>query len=204
MTRRREPADLEWVALDQVTPWERNPRINEHTVADLAEAIQAYGFATALTVNRRNGKLVGGHARYAAARRLELERVPVRWVDLDEKGHAELAILLNKSEEKAEWNPAEVAALASEFSIDLGALGWSDSEVAELVKGVEWSDAGDERPAGYSMPETPSARVTTLQLYVETTEIAAIEEAIERALVRAADRGKALELICREWSELQG
>ena len=55
--------------ISEVKPYVRNPRKNDKTVNLLVEIIPKVGFNVPLVIDR-NGIIVKGHARYAAAIRL--------------------------------------------------------------------------------------------------------------------------------------
>ena len=125
----------EWVALDALTPWEDNPRDNDAAVQDVADSIKRFGFASPIIARREDGEVIAGHTRLKAARRLGLDRVPVRFLDLDPTDARLLALADNKLGELADWSDglADVLRILEEDGADLDGLGFSDEEMAELL-----------------------------------------------------------------------
>lgn len=70
--------------ISEVKPYVRNPRKNDKTVNLLVEIIPKVGFNVPLVIDR-NGIIVKGHARYAAAIRLGMEEIPCVVTDADEE-----------------------------------------------------------------------------------------------------------------------
>lgn len=121
----------------------------------------------------------------------------MRYLDLSEAEAHALALADNKLGELAEW---DVDALLAELSggTDLLDLGWSETELVELV------DCGDEagEPKKWADGTKPAGvtRINIVTVVVATTEVEAIEAAIELALEAEPSRGSALARICREWA----
>ena len=59
---------LEYLALDEIIPYEYNPRDNEKAIPAVANSIRAFGFLIPCVVDANN-VLVAGHTRTEAARR---------------------------------------------------------------------------------------------------------------------------------------
>ena len=62
--------------LDQIQPYENNPRRNELAVEPVAESIAEFGWQQPIVVDA-DGVIIAGHTRWKAARRLGLETAPV-------------------------------------------------------------------------------------------------------------------------------
>ena len=125
----------EWVGLDALRPWADNPRDNEAAVQTVADSIKRFGFASPIIARREDGEVIAGHTRLKAARRLGLDRVPVRYMDLDPTDARLLALADNKLGELADWSDglADVLRILEEDGADLDGLGFSDEEMAELL-----------------------------------------------------------------------
>ena len=146
----RHALETEWVAPSTLTPWSRNPRRNDAAAKRLAVTIEAHGWTTPVLVQSGSGRVIAGHTRLKAAALLGLDRVPVVRLDVDDRQADEIAIADNRLGELAEWDADGLAELLREFvddDLDIGALGWADDELAELLAAVtapgedEWSDA---------------------------------------------------------------
>jgi len=122
----------EWVDPRSLVPWERNPRINDHAVAEVARSIERYGFGAPVVARAADRSIIAGHTRVKAAAKLGLERVPVRFLDISEREARELALVDNKSAELADWDEDLLRALQEAGEVDLSDLGWADEELAEL------------------------------------------------------------------------
>jgi len=144
----------EWVPLDRVKLWERNPRKNDPAVPKVARSIRRYGFVAPLVVWRSRDRLVAGHTRYRAMELLLREDpafiprgapgaglVPVRFHEFLSEAEANAyAIADNRLAEEAEWDDA---ALADELAIlrnegfDLAETGFDDAEIKILLNEYE-------------------------------------------------------------------
>ncbi len=147
-----------WVPIGELRAWDKNPRLNEPAVSKVADSIKRFGFGTPLLA-RLNGELIAGHTRLKAALKLGLDRVPVRYLDLDPADARLLALADNKLAEIAEWDDALLANLLKDIDpSDAAIAGFGAKEVAELLEQlappVEVSAEDDEIPASPADPIT--------------------------------------------------
>ncbi|MBU6430134.1 MAG: ParB/RepB/Spo0J family partition protein, partial [Cyanobacteria bacterium REEB65] len=151
-----------WVAISELHPWGQNPRLNEPAVAKVAESIERFGFGAPILA-RRNGELIAGHTRLKAALKLGLDRVPVRYLDLDPADAQLLALADNKLGEIAGWDEGLLAQILREFDAEDAAIaGFGTDELADLLKKLEPPilDAGITDPD--DVPEPPVDPLTRL------------------------------------------
>jgi ParB-like chromosome segregation protein Spo0J len=130
-----EPA-AQWIAIDKLMPWADNPRINDHAVDDVAKSIQRFGFASPIIARTENNEVIAGHTRLKAAIKLGLDKVPVRFMDLDPADARMLALADNRVAELADWDDDALATILRELDadgLDLDGLGWSDDDLADLL-----------------------------------------------------------------------
>ena len=61
--------------LDEIHPYENNPRKNDTGVDAVAESIKQYGFKVPIVISK-DGTIITGHTRYKASEKLGLNKVP--------------------------------------------------------------------------------------------------------------------------------
>lgn len=166
---------IEYWPLESVRAYERDPRVHpDSQVAELARSIQEFGFNVPLLVDR-DGLLIAGRGRLAAARLAGLAEVPViRVTDLADLRSRAFRLADNAIAERATWDRE----LLAEEIADLAAAGWDDADlitpedyeptVAEtgedgpgddvVVGGVASAGRDDEDDA----PEAPVVATTVL------------------------------------------
>ena len=140
-----------WVAIDALAPWADNPRINDAAVDKVAASIKRFGFGAPIVAREADGMVIAGHTRLKAARALGLDRVPVRYLDLDPADAKMLAISDNRVGEEASWDDDVLGAVLRTFDLDLdlGPLGFDDDELAALLS----DPLAPGPPADYDAPE---------------------------------------------------
>lgn len=137
-----EEAAAVYVPLDQLHGWDRNPRINDHVVDDVAASITKFGFGNPILARKANGEIIAGHTRMKAALKLGLERVPVRYLDLSEREAHLLALADNKLAERADWAEADLLTLLREFDTEEVELaGWGTDEIEKMAAKILAKDA---------------------------------------------------------------
>lgn len=88
--------------LSEIKPYEKNPRKNDKTVELLTTIIPKVGFNVPILVDKK-GVIVKGHARYLAAKKLGLNKVPCVITYADEETIKLDRIADNKISEFSEW-----------------------------------------------------------------------------------------------------
>ena len=127
-----------WVKIDSLKPWADNPRQNDSAVSSVVDSIKRFGFASPIIARKETNEIIAGHTRFKAAQVLKLDKVPVRFMDLDPVDSKLLALADNRVAELADWDDEGLSDILSELSsqgIDLDGLGWSEEEL-EAVMGA--------------------------------------------------------------------
>lgn len=92
------------IRIDQIRPYEKNPRINDEAVKYVANSIKEFGFKQPIVIDRNN-VIVAGHTRYKAAMELGLESVPcIMADDLTDEQVKAYRLADNKVAEASEWD----------------------------------------------------------------------------------------------------
>lgn len=135
--------------LEDIQPYENNPRLNDKAVKYVKKSIKRFGFKNPIIVDS-DGVIVAGHTRYKASLELGLETVPVIIADdLTEKQIKAYRLADNKTAEHAEWDfnvlDAELFDLSPSF--DMSDFGFDVEKVMEDGFGEEFSLPDDDKPA---------------------------------------------------------
>jgi len=146
--------------VEDLIPYALNSRTHsDEQVAQLAASIREFGFTNPVLVDEQNN-LIAGHGRLLAARKLKMDEVPAVVVTgLDERKRRALVIADNKLALNASWDDDALRVELEDLAGDFGELmGFSDDELAELLKGDEEVTEGltDED----AVPEAPEEPVT--------------------------------------------
>lgn len=90
--------------LDELKPYEKNPRKNEDAVEYVANSIKEFGFKVPIIVDENN-IIIAGHTRYKASKKLGIKEVPcIIADDLTEEQIKAFRLADNKVSEKAKWD----------------------------------------------------------------------------------------------------
>ena len=90
--------------LNEIKPYEKNPRKNDNAVEYVANSIREFGFKVPIVIDK-NGVIVAGHTRYKASKKLGLEKVPcIIADDLTPEQIKAYRLADNKVSEKSEWD----------------------------------------------------------------------------------------------------
>lgn len=139
-------------SIEDITPYEKNPRKNDSAVDAVAASIREFGWQQPIVVDK-DGVIIAGHTRYKAAKKLKLKEVPVVVAEnLTEEQIKAYRLADNKTGELAEWDTAllgeELAELAD---FDMSQFGF-DTILQEEAREAEEDDY-EVNP-----PEEPKAK----------------------------------------------
>ena len=163
--------------ISEVKPYVRNPRKNDKTVKLLVDIIPKVGFNVPLVIDK-NGIIVKGHARYAAAIQLGMTEIPCVVTDADEEAIKLDRIADNKISEFSEWVTDELLHEVDMLNIDfdLEELGLPSAHFDDIPE----PDFGDGEPVQQDDPE----RAEKYKKFLEeqrAKEEARLEKQIEKA-----------------------
>ena len=120
------------MSVNDLIPYENNPRKNDEAVGKVAESIREFWFKVPVIIDRDN-VIVAGHTRVRAAKQIGLETVPVIIADdLTEEQVRAFRLADNKTSEFAEWDFEKLAEeLAGIENIDMENFGFTFPEDEE-------------------------------------------------------------------------
>ena len=140
---------IEMIPLVMLTRYTFNARMHsDEQVEQIAASMREFGFTNPLLVDRNN-QVIAGHGRLSAAELVGLAEVPcIRLENLSETQKRAYVLADNKLAENAGWDTAilrlELIDLRDD-GFDLGLTGFSEDELADLLKEVPGeSDEKDE------------------------------------------------------------
>lgn len=141
---------IEYLGIEDIHPYENNPRNNDGAVDSVAESIRQFGFKQPIVVDR-NGVIVAGHTRYKAAEKLGMKTVPcIRADDLTDEEVRKYRLVDNKSAELSFWDDDKLALELDDLDLDGFDFDWG-IELEEEEEEAQEDDfeftAEDDLPA---------------------------------------------------------
>jgi DNA modification methylase len=149
---------IEMRDIDQIIPYDKNPRVNDGAVDAVVASIREFGWRQPIVVDGQ-GVIVVGHTRFKAARKMGLAQVPVHVAtDLTPAQARAYRIADNQTATIADWDmdllPLELADLRA-MDVDLNLLGFDAEELARLMgEGTDGLTDPDD------VPEPPANPIT--------------------------------------------
>lgn len=111
------------LSLEQLKPYNKNPRKNDKAIKYVANSIKEFGFKNPIIIDKDN-VIIAGHTRYEASKKLGLEKVPcIMASDLSEEQVKAFRLADNKVSEISEWdNDLLLDELNDIINIDMSAF----------------------------------------------------------------------------------
>ena len=126
--------ELKKFKLEELVPYENNPRFNDYAVEPTMESINQVGYITPIIVDEDN-VILAGHTRLRALEGLGIEEVDcVVLKGLSDDQKRKFRILDNKTGELAEWDNE---LLKGELeNLDLGNVHWFDNIINPAIEAL--------------------------------------------------------------------
>lgn len=143
---------IEMIKLQELVPYENNPRDNDKSVPKVKESIEQFGFKVPIIIDKEK-IIVCGHTRYKAAKELKLEEVPcIMADDLNEEQIQAFRLADNKVGEESTWIFEKLESeLQGITSLDMSLFGFTaiEEDEPEVIE-----DGYDEE-----LPEEPKTKL---------------------------------------------
>jgi hypothetical protein len=142
---------IEAVPLNLLKPHPRN--VNQGDFGAIQQSIETNGFFGTIVANKRTGHILAGNHRFAVAKKLAYETVPVAWVDVNDEEELRILIADNRTTRLGIDNEADLTALLAELAqTPTGLIGTGfdgddlDRMIADLAGPAELLGDPDEVP----------------------------------------------------------
>lgn len=164
------------IEIDQIIPYDQNPRDNSSAVEKVADSIREFGWQQPIVIDE-DKVILAGHTRHLAAMSMGSKTVPVFVANgLTEAQKKAYRIVDNKTSELAQWDKellkSEFLAL-QELEFDLNLTGFDLDEIArmsgeDLLQFDEELDEIDEAQDFGELDAENKNHVKMLMLYLNT------------------------------------
>jgi ParB-like chromosome segregation protein Spo0J len=138
--------------LEDVRPYEKNPRRNDDAVQYVAESIKQFGFKVPLVIDN-DGVIIAGHTRWKAAKKLGLKTVPcIIADDLTEEQVKAFRLADNKVAEMAGWDFALLEEELQLIDFDMATFGFAEQEDVDISDFFEDAEQKEKEPKKIQCP----------------------------------------------------
>jgi len=126
-------AEIVMKRIEELTPYEKNPRKNDDAVEFVANSIREFGFQSPIIIDENN-IILNGHTRYKASKRLEMEEVPCIVVaGLSDSKKKAFRLADNKTSERSNWDYELLVQEINDITdIDIKDFGFTTEELSAL------------------------------------------------------------------------
>lgn len=109
---------INYLNINDIKPYENNPRKNKDAVDYVAKSIQEFGFKNPIIIDKNN-VIIAGHTRLEASKKLNLEEVPCIYADdLTPEQVNAYRLIDNKTNELSDWDIEKLKEELDKLEID--------------------------------------------------------------------------------------
>lgn len=152
---------IEYVDPKTLDPDPANPRtIDDDNFARLKNSLREFGFVDPIIARKASRRIIGAHQRRDAAIDIGMERVPVVFLDIDEKRARALNIALNNPKLQGEFDGDKLKQILEELrrdDFDLDLTGFDASDIDEMLGGHDDPDREENDTSPLSLPINPDS-----------------------------------------------
>lgn len=135
---------IEYINIDEIIPYENNPRNNDDAAPYVANSIKEFGFKVPIIIDENN-VIVAGHTRLKAAEMLGLESVPcIRADDLTEEQIKAFRLADNKVGEISTWDLSKLNIELEGISLPMSDFGFEDINESDIEIDEDGFDFNEE------------------------------------------------------------
>lgn len=158
---------IEYVDINDIVPYEYNPRDNAKAIPQVAKSIENFGFLVPCVIDGSN-VLVAGHTRVEAAKLLRMSEVPcIRAEYLTPEQVNAFRLIDNKVSEAAAWDHELLALEVSklgDMGINWTEFGWSQAEIdcltdvvaSDCLEAAQVAEAAHDSTRGAQARRSPA------------------------------------------------
>ena len=129
--------EFKWIETSKLKSCKYNPRSHtEEQISKLVNSFSNFGFTNPILVTK-GLQIIAGHARFSAALKANIDKVPIIILSLDKKQSDAYMIADNQlAISGADWDFPKLADLLSELDtgdFDIGVIGFDDKELEKIA-----------------------------------------------------------------------
>ena len=129
--------------INEIKPYEKNPRKNDEAVEYVANSIKEFGFKIPIIISKDN-IIVAGHTRYKASKKLGLNEVPcIVADDLTDEQIKAFRLADNKVSEFAKWDNEMLEEEIKKLDIDVASFGFVEKMADDMFPEEDETDLMD-------------------------------------------------------------
>jgi DNA modification methylase len=154
MVNASQPVEIQLWPIEKLVMYARNPRKNDAVVDRMCASIREFGFKIPILA-RSTGEVIDGHLRLKAAKKLDINEVPV--ILCDEWSEAQVKafrLLVNRSVAWADWDDELLSLELQDLrgsGFDLALTGFDTKEIDDLLH-MDEDDCADVIPEPLESP----------------------------------------------------
>lgn len=161
---------IEYKNIDDIIPYENNPRKNDDAVDYVANSIKEFGFKVPIIIDKEN-VIVTGHTRLKASQKLGLDKVPVIYADdLTKEQIKAFRIADNKVSEFSTWDLDKLDLELEDINIDMSNFGISEMDNINIDGEIEREDLSEKVSETYQIIVECNNEKEQEQLYNKLVE----------------------------------
>ena len=126
---------IETIDIDLLVPSKKNPRNHpDFAIEKIAKSLQKFGWTNPILITQNN-RIIAGHARIKAAKKVGIKKVPVMRLDFDNRMADLYMVADNKLQDLTEWDQFKLTDLLQELNVDdfdIEAIGFDENEMKKL------------------------------------------------------------------------
>lgn len=143
--------NIQSVNINNLKPYENNPRNNKDAIDYVMNSIKEFGFKVPLVIDKQN-VIVCGHTRYLAAKKLHMKELPcIVADDLTDEQIKAFRLADNKVSEFSEWDMELLNDELLNLDLDMDMFGFGFEDDEEIKEPKERDDLSDKVAETYEV-----------------------------------------------------
>ena len=174
--------------INELIPYENNPRLNDEAVEYVKNSIKEFGFKVPIVIDKDN-VIIAGHTRIKASKELGIKDIPcIIADDLTEEQVKAFRLVDNKVSEKSIWDYTKLdEELDSILDIDMSMF--------------DFNIVNDDFDTEFSLQDGDREPIQTMSITFSDEQVETINEAIAKMKKTETKSGQWHRLVCYRQSQ---
>ena len=126
---------IEYVSLDKLKPWPDNPK--RHDLTSILNSIERFDVTQPILVQKSTNRIIAGHGRVEAFRKLEMAEVPVVYLDMSDEAAKAYLLVDNQTVIAGGWDDTLLERILQEIHVESPDIHMDDMGFEDLLEQMQ-------------------------------------------------------------------
>ncbi len=125
---------VQYIKPDTLKELPENPRKHpEQLITKIEKSMSKFGFVAPIIALKKSKEIIAGHGRLKTAKKMNMSKVPVIFLDMDRTDGIEYAIADNKLQQDSMWDFEKLNEIFKDDDLQIDVTGFDNNEIKAVM-----------------------------------------------------------------------